>query len=136
MVNRKYFYFYFRLGIFPPPKSTQGLGSFLGLVDPLRNRLASTEYFAKQGFSVLHAWGHMHFVCRHVVCLASCLSTFYLFDIMSIGISSVDIVSAHRTIQPGSITIFSYVYKYICFLVYIWGRMEDNRHNSRPEIKR
>ena len=38
-----------------PPKIIQGLRIFLGLVDPSRNRLASSAYFAKPGFSVLHA---------------------------------------------------------------------------------
>ena len=56
------FYFLFQILLFfwwgrrlrPPPKNIQGLGIFfLGMVDPSRNGLVSTAYFAKPGFSVL-----------------------------------------------------------------------------------
>ena len=38
-------------------ESIQGLGIFfLGLVDPIWNRLLSPAYQKKPGFSILHAW--------------------------------------------------------------------------------
>ena len=40
----------------PYQKTFRGWEFFLGLVDPSRNGLVSTAYFAKPGFSVLHAW--------------------------------------------------------------------------------
>ena len=53
--EKKVSIFYFGGGLCSQPKSIQGLEFFLGLVHPSRNRLASTAYFAKPGFSVLHA---------------------------------------------------------------------------------
>ena len=46
-------------GIAPQQKASRAWAFFLGLVDPSRNRLASTAYFAKLGFSVLHAHAGM-----------------------------------------------------------------------------
>jgi len=44
----------FSVGPSPPTKKHPGSGNFiLGLVDPSRNRLVSTAYFAKPGFSIL-----------------------------------------------------------------------------------
>ena len=46
----------FGMGLSPlPKKNIQGPESFLGLVEPSRNRLVSTAYQKKPGFSVLHA---------------------------------------------------------------------------------
>ena len=44
-------------GGFQPTKKHPGSGNlFSRFLDPSRNRLASTAYFTKPGFSVLHAW--------------------------------------------------------------------------------
>ena len=44
-------------GLLSPPKTYQGLANFfLGLVDSRRNRLVSTAYQKKPGFSVFHAY--------------------------------------------------------------------------------
>ena len=46
--------FYFFGGAFAPHQKTSRVWEFfLGLVDPSRNRLVSTAYFTKPGFSVL-----------------------------------------------------------------------------------
>ena len=52
--EKKFQIFYFFGGAFAPHQKTSRVWEFfLGLVDPSGNRLVSTAYFAKPGFSVL-----------------------------------------------------------------------------------
>ena len=56
------------MGRFAPTNNLPWSGNFfLGLVDPSRNRLASTAYFAKSGFRVLHAWLCIHQYKKKIV---------------------------------------------------------------------